>query len=160
MIRVTIDMLPMGDESKAYNIGLAYITNDGSGTGHSGNYRIDLLGGFVGWNPSKRVWKTALVESFPRARLGVWDLFYRGLAACVSSRSTCTPTPGIGAAPLSEVPISGTPLGRAVYLLKTKDPDVTRTVIARMIEAPFATAEGQEVAVLIEKIVKAAMQEV
>jgi hypothetical protein len=86
MIRVTIELLPHGYESKKRTIGMVEIANDGSGTWEDGNYNVRLTK-----EPpvAKRqgTWKKGRVEGFPRLVLGPYDLLYRALRACVGSRN-------------------------------------------------------------------------
>jgi hypothetical protein len=42
MIRITIEMLPHGDESRKRHMGTMEIANDATGTGTAGNYRVRL----------------------------------------------------------------------------------------------------------------------
>ena len=82
MIRITIEMLPKGDESRKRHLGTAVIGNDGTGTRTRGNYKIRL---------SRRgqpdsTWKSGSLQGFPRTRLGPWDLLFLALAATVGNR--------------------------------------------------------------------------
>ncbi len=82
MIRVTVELLPHGDESRKRHLGTATIANDGTGTTTHGNYNIRL---------SRRgqpdsVWKTGRLTGFQRKRLLVWDLLLLALAATVGQR--------------------------------------------------------------------------
>lgn len=88
MIRVTVELLPLGDESRSKVLGVAKISNDGRGSIlnglHTGDYDVWL---------SKREpkqgqkWRSGRVEGFPRKRLGAWDLLYRALHATVGERN-------------------------------------------------------------------------
>ena len=82
MIRITIELLPRGDEALKRHLGTITIANTG-GTPTRGNYRARL---------SKRgrpnqVWKEGQITNFPRKRLGAYDLLYRALAAVVGERN-------------------------------------------------------------------------
>jgi len=82
VIRVTIEMLPHGDESRKRHLGTAIIANDGTGTATQGNYNIRL---------SRRgqpdsVWKTGRLTGFLRKKFLVWDLLLLALAATVGQR--------------------------------------------------------------------------
>ncbi len=88
MIRITIEMVPFGDEKRAYVMAQGIIHNDGRGTKARGNYgaaisRVShfrpLVGG--GW------WKEGKIKDFPRTRLGVWDLLYQALRELVGERN-------------------------------------------------------------------------
>lgn len=68
---------------KITSLGTAYIYNDATGTGTSGNYVVKL---------SKRgkpnqIWKEGSVKGFPRKRLLMWDLLYRALKDVVGHRN-------------------------------------------------------------------------
>jgi len=86
MIRVTVEMLPGGNEERKYHLGTAYIANDGETSantnGSRGSYEVVL---------SKRgqpesIWKAGRVFNFPRKRLLMWDLLYRALKETVGDR--------------------------------------------------------------------------
>lgn len=89
MIRITVEMVPLGNENKAYVMASGIIHNDGRGTRARGNYGVciskvahfppGLNGG--GW------WKEGKIEGFPRTRLGVWDLLYRCLRELLGGRN-------------------------------------------------------------------------
>ncbi|HEX9391511.1 MAG TPA: hypothetical protein VF928_09390 [Usitatibacteraceae bacterium] len=83
MIRVTIQMLPGGDESKARNLGTIEIANDGTGTISRGNY----MARFMKFGRPKSIWKTGLVRDFPRQSRGPYDLLLRALVAVVGPRN-------------------------------------------------------------------------
>jgi hypothetical protein len=83
MIHVEITMWPGGDEDKAYNLGTMLIANDGlSDEPDFGNY-----GAVLSKRGGKGLWKEAKVTSFPRKRLGPYDLLYRILKVAVGSRN-------------------------------------------------------------------------
>lgn len=88
MIRITIEMVPLGNEKRAYVMARGIIGNDSSGSVARGSYnaaisrvshRRPLNTG--GW------WKIAKIEDFPRTRLSVWDLLYRALRELVGERN-------------------------------------------------------------------------
>lgn len=83
MLRVTIEMVPRGDESKKYHMGTVEVANDGMGTAERGNYKVRLAG-FK--NASSR-WRTGAVLDFPRKSRGPYDLLLRALAATVGDRA-------------------------------------------------------------------------
>lgn len=82
MLRITVELLPFGDATKAKVLGVCHLVNDGSGTLTQGNYyaRFSRTGA-RGW------WKTGEVKGFPRKRLGQWDLLYRALRSIVGDRN-------------------------------------------------------------------------
>lgn len=83
MLRVTIELLPHGDETQAKIMGQATIANDATGDADWGNYTVALST----WHDPPRKWKTGRVIGFARKRLGPWDLLFRALAATVASRN-------------------------------------------------------------------------
>lgn len=88
MIRVRIELCPLGDKSNPELLGEIEITNDATGTKAVGNYNVKLYK----WNksnPQKRggLWKQGKVKGFPRLRLGPYDLLLRALLALVGSRN-------------------------------------------------------------------------
>lgn len=89
MIVIKVEMWPLGDESKAYEIGRGVIANDGTGTDERGNYDVRLLKSDV-YAKRPGVWKKGRVEGFPRRVLGPWDLLFRALRACVADRNRPT----------------------------------------------------------------------
>lgn len=80
MLRVTVELVPShGGQPKP--VGVAWITNDESGTPELGNYDVVLLR-----DGPRRHQLTGRVEVFPRLQLGAWDLVYQALAATVGAR--------------------------------------------------------------------------
>lgn len=70
MIRITIELVPYGDESQAKVIAMGVIANDGTGTLRRGNYRYQL-------SQSKRPHVTSRkggVKDFSRLQKNVWHL--------------------------------------------------------------------------------------
>ena len=83
MLRITIELLPHGSEKHKKPLGMAIITNDGTGNESSGNYDVKLYT----WHEPPRTWKTGRVELFPRKTRGPWDLLYRALRDIVGERN-------------------------------------------------------------------------
>ncbi len=83
MIRVTIQLLPFGNEANARHLGTIDIANDGTGTAERGNYKVRLAG-FRG--PHSR-WREGAVRDFPRKSRGPYDLLLRALIATVGDRA-------------------------------------------------------------------------
>jgi hypothetical protein len=83
MLRITIELLPHGNDAKPEHLGTAEIANDGGGTADLGNYRVRLST----WGNPPRLWRTGRLEGFPRQKLGPWDLMLWALAAVVGKRS-------------------------------------------------------------------------
>ena len=76
MVRVTIELVPFGIESRKRVMGIAEIGNDATGDRETGNYTF-TLSKFDG----KGIWKKGAVTGFPRIKLGPYDLLYRVLVA-------------------------------------------------------------------------------
>jgi hypothetical protein len=81
LIRVTIELIPLGFENRKKTIGELTIVNDGTGSQTSGNYQVTLMK-----SSSKRIWKLGTVKNFPRKRLGPYDLLLRALQDCIGVR--------------------------------------------------------------------------
>lgn len=84
MLRITVELLPLGDESRARVLSVAEIANDGTGTLDTGNYVFTLS---KGEQANRNVWRQGAVRGFPRRQLGVWDLLYRALQNSVAERN-------------------------------------------------------------------------
>jgi hypothetical protein len=69
MIRVTVQLIPKGDVSRAKTLGVMDIANDGTGDDSVGNYGGTLHAEYTG--PSGRAGR---VEKFFRRRQSVWSL--------------------------------------------------------------------------------------
>lgn len=69
MIRITVELLPLGDKNRSTVLGEAVIANDGTGTGTKGNYKYRIRG-------KSRILKggTGNIEGFKRERDNVWEL--------------------------------------------------------------------------------------
>jgi len=81
MLRITVEMLPKGDEKRAYTICQGIIANDGTGDERTGNYEA----AFTLWGSrlfqgrlEDRVWRHAEVRRFRRPD-GPWKLLYLAL---------------------------------------------------------------------------------
>jgi hypothetical protein len=83
MLRITVELVPQGDESLKQHLGTAIIANDGEGTVELGNYHAR----FSKWGKPNNVWKTGTVKSFPRQKRGPWDLLYLALQSAIGSRN-------------------------------------------------------------------------
>jgi hypothetical protein len=82
MIRVTIELLPLGIEEEKRHIGTMIIFNDGTGSRTRGSYkyRISKQG-----HPLS-IWKEGEVDDFARTKLGPWDLLFLVLKHAVGKR--------------------------------------------------------------------------
>jgi len=81
MLRITIELVPFGVDSRAKVIATGTIANTGTGTPASGDYRIELR------DAAGRKWKSGHIGGFPRKRLLAWDLLYRALGKLVGNRN-------------------------------------------------------------------------
>ena len=81
MLRITIELVPLGIESRAKVIATGTIANTGTGSPTCGDYRIELR------DAAGRKWKRGHIEDFPRKRLLAWDLLYRALTELVGNRN-------------------------------------------------------------------------
>lgn len=88
MMRITIEMIPGGDEAKAQTLGVAEITNLGTGDHDLGNYEVLIFKSRT-YSTTAGIWKRARVFRFPRSsrRLGPWDLLFRALRGAVGDRN-------------------------------------------------------------------------
>ncbi len=82
MIRIIVELLPKGDESRKRHLGTAEIINDGTGTRTEGNYCVRLSK----WGLPNVTWRTGTVVGFPRLQLGPWDLLMCALMTVVGGR--------------------------------------------------------------------------
>jgi hypothetical protein len=83
MIRVTIQMIPRGDETKARHLGTVEIANDGTGNAQSGNYKVRLSR----MDSATNAWKTGAITGFDRIRRGPHDLLLMALLSIVGPRN-------------------------------------------------------------------------
>ena len=82
MIRITIEMVPRGNEAKKYTMGSATITNDGTGTKTRGNYV------FRQFSKTGRQLASVDVWDFPRGRMSVWYLLHWALNNAFNKQQT------------------------------------------------------------------------
>lgn len=73
MVRITIEIVPLGFEPMKRTLGTLHIANDGSGSLTRGNYNTKF------YSKSGRVFKKGRVENFPRKGKSVWELIRRAL---------------------------------------------------------------------------------
>jgi hypothetical protein len=76
VLRVTIELVPHGDDSRAEKIGEAIIANDGTGTTNIGNYRARIQRFSRGKNKRALTPMRCRVHGFARLTHGPWDLLY------------------------------------------------------------------------------------
>lgn len=80
MLRITIELVPWGDDFLARPIGQMIIGNDGEGTADLGNYFVKMSHG----SPDGKVIARGIL-GFPRTKMDAWHLLYFALAACLES---------------------------------------------------------------------------
>ena len=82
MLVVRIELWPHGDLTRCRTIATGRIINTGTGTPARGNYRIELR------DALGRLWKSGVVDNFPRKRLLAWDLLTCALYSVLGSRNS------------------------------------------------------------------------
>ena len=83
MIRVTVEMIPFGDEAQKHTIAVGNIWNTGTGDSSTGNYKFNISRR----NQPRIIWKFGDISDFPRKKLNAWDLLYRVLKEAVGDRN-------------------------------------------------------------------------
>lgn len=83
MLRITIELVPKGDESRKEVIGVGTIANDATGDMTTGNYKYHLSK----WGKGNVMWKAGRITGYPRKRLGPWDLLLRCLKDAIGGRN-------------------------------------------------------------------------
>lgn len=84
MIVVKLEMWPLGNEARAYELGRTYIRNVGTNLDHpkKGNYEVKVCRKgkteFKGWRQIKAT-RTGQVDNWPRLTRNVWRLILRCL---------------------------------------------------------------------------------
>lgn len=84
MLRVTIEIIPKGDESRKRHLGTLDIVNDGTGNSEIGNYTVRL----AKFGRPNQTWIHGVVRGFDRIRRGPYDLLLQCLIATVGSRNS------------------------------------------------------------------------
>lgn len=74
MIRITVELLPFGDEDNPRLLGIALIANNGTGTDTTGNYQYSIHG-------KRQLLKggDGTILGFRRKRDNVWELLRQAL---------------------------------------------------------------------------------
>lgn len=80
MLRITIEMLPKGDEDKAFTLAQGVIANDGTGTVYMGNYIYGFSGQATRSNPDPDIVMSGRLEGFPRQHEDAWELLRKCIA--------------------------------------------------------------------------------
>jgi hypothetical protein len=83
VLRITIEMVPHGDESRKRVIYVAKIINLLTGTKTRGDYGMIMYRG----RSTKAIWKKCRINGFPRKQRNAWDLLYRGLREIIGGRN-------------------------------------------------------------------------
>ncbi len=85
MIRVTVELVPRGDESQARVLAQGVIVNDGTGTLSTGAYTYGITAqtNVEGRDPG--IWKQGRIVGFKRKRDNVWRLLKRVLDDALES---------------------------------------------------------------------------
>jgi hypothetical protein len=83
MIRVTVELLPLGFAMSKKHLGTAHITNLGTGSPTRGNYKVTLS---KSGKPNS-IWREGIVRGFKRKQMTAWDLLYLALKACLGERN-------------------------------------------------------------------------
>jgi hypothetical protein len=86
MMRVTLELLPMGNETQVRKLGEIRIANDATGSEQLGNYIVQLLRSGE-YSRRRGEWKRGRVTAFPRHGLGPYDLPYRALRNTIGDRN-------------------------------------------------------------------------
>ncbi|MFZ6731267.1 hypothetical protein ACO0LG_05015 [Undibacterium sp. Ji42W] len=86
MLRVTIEILPSGDESRKRHLGTVEIANDGTGSQEIGNYSIRL----AKFGRPNQTWLYGKLSGFDRIRRGPYDLLLQSLLATIGVRNSAT----------------------------------------------------------------------
>ena len=95
MLRLTLEYLPFGEESRAERIGTMEVVNDGTGAPERGNYDVEIA-----LEPSDRFGRFPTrtrvfgFERLPDARGRAWDLVYVALRDMLAGRNPWRPRPG------------------------------------------------------------------
>jgi hypothetical protein len=73
MIKITVELLPHGDESRKRKLGEMRIWNTLTGTPTKGDYKFSI------WLKRNKAWRTGEYHGFPRKRKNVWFLIKKCL---------------------------------------------------------------------------------
>lgn len=82
MIRITVELVPWGDDYLARPIGKMFIGNDGKGTLEMGDYFVKMSHG----SPDGKV-ITKEIKGFPRKELDAWHLLQLALEVCLEDKN-------------------------------------------------------------------------
>lgn len=76
MIRITVEMVPSGDDERARMLAQGVIVNDGTGTLEIGNYYYGFTGQIKRGGRDPGIQISGTYKGFPRRREDVWSLIY------------------------------------------------------------------------------------
>lgn len=96
MLRITIEMVPKGDDSRAFTLAQGMIANDGSGTLDDSNYVYGFSAQVTRSNPEPEIRTSGRLEGFPRLRKDAWELLRRCLNQGNESLITADGTAFVG----------------------------------------------------------------
>lgn len=82
MLRVTVERVPYGDETRAERLGTLRIVNDGTGGAEVGNYDVEL--------DDQNGAATGRVDLYPRG-WGAWPLIIASIEACIGVDPEASP---------------------------------------------------------------------
>lgn len=83
MIVIKVELWPLGDETRKKDLGTAHISNDGTGSDGTGNYKVRLLKGALYSKKPGTLWKSGSVKGFDRKRDTPWRLVMLGIASAL-----------------------------------------------------------------------------
>ena len=84
MLRITIELVPQGNEAERQVIAVGEIANDLTGADSSGNYVVRLGRHCV--TTAEMPWREGHLIGFPRKLLGAWDLVLAALMSAIGDR--------------------------------------------------------------------------
>lgn len=79
MLRITIEMVPKGDDSRAYTLAQGVIANDGTGDKSIGNYIYGFSGQIKRPGDDPGIRTSGELKGFSRLRDDCWELLRRCL---------------------------------------------------------------------------------
>jgi hypothetical protein len=85
MLRITIEVVPHGDQHRAFKIGVGQIANVSQGDGNICDYKFKFEEDE--WEGSSRGPFTGELRQWPRDSYGAWDILRAALEVALSARS-------------------------------------------------------------------------
>lgn len=88
MLVIKVEHWPFGREDKKKEMGRMTLSNDATGSRHTGNYKVEILKSSAMGASATGVWKSGRVCGYPRQSraVGVWDLIRSGLNNTLKNR--------------------------------------------------------------------------